>query len=311
MRFAVETCRQVFAPARLTTHRTVVVRGKEPEFAIANGLALAGRIDLRVQRFSAEVRDLIDSGAVHAEVEGEIDSLIRAIARVIAAEMPDRFIMPAFNAWQDGRLDTLRLVTEQIETELQRWLNSGAANAVILEALSEWFRELSPRIQTLTEPICIRYQIPSSSFKLDGVTLSSARLSMGAPLEQLYDDLADILNLALSTIITAVVTAASAAITLGIGAVLVWVLSFVAGDLARSMFKDTFFDARVPLLLRKTLPAGAVRHQMVSKTGQIESELVKGFTQAPEARQELIDSVVAPVKLELQHDADRVALMIR
>jgi hypothetical protein len=304
MRFAVQMCRQIF-------RRATVVRGKEPEFAIASGLALAGRIDLRVQRFHQDIQALLASGEVHAVVEDEIDNLIREIARAIANELPERFIMPAFESWREGRVETLRGAVRQVEAEMDRWLQSGAANAALLEVLSEWFKGLSPKIEELTEPICSRYYIPSAAFRLDAVAMSSARLSMGAPVAQIYEEMADVLNLALSTVIAVVITAASTAITLGVGAILVWVISLVAGDVVKRVARDPVFDANIPLLLRRAIPAVAVRQQIMGKRGQIENDLVDAFGQAPDARRELVESVVTPVMLELNRDAERVALQIR
>jgi molecular chaperone DnaK (HSP70) len=73
MGFTSELCDKVFPDTR-------VVRGAEPEFAIARGLAGAGRIELKTAAFREEVGSLIASGKTRLAIESSLPALWDAVA---------------------------------------------------------------------------------------------------------------------------------------------------------------------------------------------------------------------------------------
>jgi len=302
MGFALETCRQVFEGAS-------VVRGKEPEFAIATGLALAGRIDMRVQAFEREVAALIASGQVQDVVADEIGALIDGIVQVITDELPGRFMTPVFESWKRGEIETIRGVSAEVGRRLGAWLQQGEASPLLAGVLSKWFRELSPKIEEMTEPLCDKYDIPSSSFRLDSIAFGSEQVTIGNPFGDIYDEVAAVLAVILSTIIATVVTVVSAAIAGPIGWVIVAAISLVASGALANFAKDMLFDANVPGMARRFISTNEVRNQVMNKRNDIRNDLTASFTALQ--RQMLVDSAVAAVKLELQSDAERVALQIR
>jgi len=117
MQFAVRICEEVFPDSRL-------LRGIEPQFAVAKGLAWAGRIDRKAQSFLEEVENLVKSSQVEQKVQAALPSLLNAYAERLARELPRRFIMPAFDEWRKGKIAALADLEPYVETRIRTWLNS-------------------------------------------------------------------------------------------------------------------------------------------------------------------------------------------
>ena len=211
MGFALDVCQGVF-PAP-----TVVVRGREPEFSVATGLALAGRVDYNVTRFERDVQDLLDTHEVHRVVESELPALVASIAGLIVDVLPGKFIMPEFELWRSGEIDTLKGVTDNVNVRLQYWLEKGEGYTQVRGLIADWYQGISPKIEALTGPICDRYGISTSAFRLDETVVAASGLLEDDknPLGKVYDDLAAVIAVSIPVIIATVLTVATVAVTWG------------------------------------------------------------------------------------------------
>lgn len=302
MDFTRKACESVFPNAKL-------VRGKEPEFAISDGLALAGRMDLHIGQFRAEVEDLIGSGQVKGLVEKQIDSLIDEIAEPIADKLSSDLLMPELKRWADGSYKTLRQATEEIARKVESWLESKDGQVAIQRVLAEWFARLSPEIEHLTHPICKRYRIDTRSFQLSEVVLAIKKPLDPSSIRGIYDDLAATVVTAVALVVSTVITIVSSTITLGLASLVVFVVNWILGAAIASKIGQGLVDANVPKMLRKPLLSvskNKLRELRPKLIASITSDLGKGT----ETRDKLITSVIKPVVGELQRNAKEVELLI-
>lgn len=305
MGFALEMCQKIFPTP------TVVVRGREPEFSVATGLALAGRVDFNVARFERDVQSLLDTREVHKVVEDEILALIEAIADLIVDVLPGKFIMPEFETWRSGEIKTLKGVTDNVNARLQYWLERGEGQMRVREIISEWYQEISPKIEALTTPICDRYGISTSAFRLDETVVAAGGL-LGedkSPMGRVYDDIAGAIAVIIPVIIAAVLTVATVAVTWGIGLVIA-----IVGVMLAAVFADAVrgkvLNADIPTPLRKLVLPDQVLTSLQGKKEEIQRDVVDALSQ-PENKTLLVENLVKPIKLELQRDAERAKLLVR
>jgi hypothetical protein len=306
MGFALQVCQEIF-PAP-----TIVVRGKEPEYAIATGLALAGRVDVNSRRFMADVESLLASRALHDCVDFELSSLVDRVAANVVEQLPDQFIMPAIEQWKLGRIRTLKGVTEQVKTQLEDWLNAGEGRKQVIQTISQWFREISPHVERLTQPICEQYGIPSSAFRLDDTVLAASNLidDERDPLRRIYGELASVLSAIVSILIGIIVTIVSATVAGPIGFLIVTVISFVAGKALGAMLQEPLLNADLPLLMRQAVLSGLVRERLTARAPEMAANIANALSE-PRNRMNLVDNLVKPIALEMQRDAERAALLVR
>lgn len=121
MGFILEVARQLFPDAR-------IIVGREPEVAVAIGLAYAGRQDLRYQRFITAVQNQLDVQLTPA-AEGAADSssplidkclkdLWAKLSGVLADRAVETVVRPQFVAWRSTE-SSVESLSRSIGKELQ------------------------------------------------------------------------------------------------------------------------------------------------------------------------------------------------
>jgi hypothetical protein len=149
MGFTLKLCEQVFPDAR-------VLRSAEPEFAIAKGLAWAGRVDLKSREFRAEIDRLLTSDKIQEIVSNSFPALLSALADTLAQRIPEQFLLSAFYDWRDGKVATLAELEPEVEKRLKHWLESAQGKQALAAPVVKWFEKLRPDIEHLTNPVCDR-----------------------------------------------------------------------------------------------------------------------------------------------------------
>ncbi|MBQ8995654.1 MAG: hypothetical protein IJ091_07545, partial [Oscillospiraceae bacterium] len=104
-------CADVFPEA-------VVIRGSEPEFSVANGLALCGRIDEEIRAFKKDVADLIASPAVERIVQARLTDLYRITSETLVEPILENAALPVFDQWRGGQIRRLCDVDEVLQKEI-------------------------------------------------------------------------------------------------------------------------------------------------------------------------------------------------
>ncbi|MFZ3045533.1 MAG: hypothetical protein WA151_06430 [Desulfatirhabdiaceae bacterium] len=147
-------------------HAEAVVRGLEPEFTIAKGLARIGRIDLRLVHFRKVVDELIKSDELKSLVDRFIPRLIDTLSASLADELISYAIGPSLDAWRTGELQTIHDIQSDIEQRKKQFLSHTRVNQA-RHHLNNWLSNLLlPDLSELTEPICRQFDIPRSALDL-------------------------------------------------------------------------------------------------------------------------------------------------
>jgi hypothetical protein len=165
MWFIQPTVQEIFPDSR-------IVVGKEPEVAIARGLALAGRISIRASGFRADVRALNTSGDIERIVTARLPALAEQIGAAAADGMTERHVIPAFRRWRNGDIVTLSGMADQVADSLRLEL-TAPGNPKIDQIVVDWQNSLIPEIDDLTRPICNRWHLPPEAMTLPLLDVSA------------------------------------------------------------------------------------------------------------------------------------------
>ena len=145
-----------------------VIRGAEPEFAIARGLAWLGRFEFLHGSFKSKVGALMSAdGEVTELARNAADGLGDVLAPALVDGLAEHCIKPAFKRWRSGEVKALSDVEAALTVATQDWLRSDAAQGLLQPVVSKWFAGLQRDIETITDPLCREHGLPAMVLSLD------------------------------------------------------------------------------------------------------------------------------------------------
>ncbi len=154
-------CEKAFPKAR-------VVRGAEPEFAIARGLAWLGRFEHLHASFKTSVDKLmLETGPVHVKASAASAALGEKLAPEMVDALTEACIIPAFRDWRTGKVETLDGIEAVLADKVKNWLASSDAQDTLRPVIRRWFAELQRQIETDTDPLCRDHGLPAMVLSLD------------------------------------------------------------------------------------------------------------------------------------------------
>ena len=164
MKFVESLFREVFPEARK------VKRGAEPEYAIAQGLALAGRMHDKTEKFRKEIYNVFTSGKLQNTIRtASLKKLIEGIVDFLVPEL-ERIILSAFMDWRNGHISTLNRMESATENRIKQYLESlkgPGAKKLGEKVIKDWIdTSVRPVVNDLFTPICEKAGIPDSSLRL-------------------------------------------------------------------------------------------------------------------------------------------------
>ncbi len=263
-------CEKAFPNAR-------VVRGAEPEFAIARGLAWLGRFEYLHGGFKTAIGELVkDGGPVFAKARAASDNLGDVLAPVLVDALIDACVVPAFGDWRRGEIKALNDVEDALNTRVTEWLSSDAAQKTLRPAIEDWFAGLQRNIEQITDPLCRDHNLPAMVLSLDDSTHVSKHLeglSVAAPkITSLESDTA-LVGTTISAVLIGVLLSQAhllapllgSPIGIAIGGVL-GLGSFIFGKKA---LEGKLRAANVPRVMRMLMTDGRVRKAAKKQRGEL------------------------------------------
>ena len=144
-----------------------VVRGAEPEFAIARGLAWLGRFEYLHASFKTQVdKHTRDGGKIAVKAEAASQELGSALAPVLVDAIAEGCILPAFQEWRSGQIESLDEVEAALNDRVAEWLGSEEAQTELRPVIDVWFAGLQRDIETVTDPLCRDHGLPAMVLSL-------------------------------------------------------------------------------------------------------------------------------------------------
>ena len=273
-------CQKAFPSAR-------VVRGAEPEFAIARGLAWHGRFETLHQNFQSAVQHLLsESGPVYAKAKSASADLGLRLAPALVDAMAESCILPAFQAWRRGDVDKLSDVETILKKNVQEWLESEASQATLKPLINAWFTGLQRQIENDTDPLCREHGLPAMVLSLDDsphVNRHLEGLSVKAPQVASLESDTALMGTTLSTILAGVLLAkANLLAPLMANPVGLIVGAAMAGGLfvfGKRRLEATFRTANVPVAARQIMTNKRIRKAVAKQR----PEMIDAVAQAWDA----------------------------
>ncbi len=261
-----------------------VIRGAEPEFAIARGLAWLGRFEFLHASFKHKAVALMEpEGDVTERASEAARKLGETLAPALVDGLTNDCIKPAFRSWRSSKIASLDEVEAHLTQSVANWLRSDTAQAKLRPVIDRWFADLQREIETITDPLCREHGLPAMVLNLDEshhVSQHLEGLSLAAPkIGALEADTALLGTTLAAILISALLAHANLFAPLLMNPLGLLIGGAVAGGsylYGRRALARRFRSARVPVVARQVLTEKRI-DQAIAKQ---RPELIEAVRQA-------------------------------
>ncbi len=260
-------CAEVFPEA-------VVITGAEPEFSVARGLAWSGRIDSQLRAFRAEVDTLISSNAVEKVVEARTPDLYRKMVDTLVEPILRTVAIPVFDRWRSGEIKRLSDIDSVLQTEIEAYLHSDAAQELLVRPIAEWLKPVAYDLEEKTMPICVKHNVPYRALSLNSyLQLSDIDVRIDARNVFAVEELTWLINTIISILVGLLCGGGGIAVVSGgiSGIVAGTVVSLLLLFLGKERLQAAFMNADIPRPMRKLVPRGHFEARIGRMTSQIKT----------------------------------------
>ncbi|MBQ8994615.1 MAG: hypothetical protein IJ091_02250, partial [Oscillospiraceae bacterium] len=262
-------CADVFPEA-------VVIRGSEPEFSVANGLALCGRIDEELREFKAELEQLKVSSVVEDIVQAHIAELYRATVDALVDPILKNVVRPVVERWRTGAVEKLNDIDDVLQTEIDVYLHTDEARTILAKQVSGWLKNISAELDEHTMPICVRHNVPYSALSLNSY-LSITDLDVKVEAKDLFavNEITWMIDTIVSILVGLLCGGGGVAIIAGgpEGIVAGIILSLLVLALGQETMQNALLNANLPRVARKLVPKSSIDSRLDKLSSEIKEKL--------------------------------------
>lgn len=259
MAFFQDACRDAFSDAILAT-------SPEPAFSTAKGLAYAARVDLRLERFRADIQAYFDSGHIGRYVADSLDALVDPLVPRLAEYIIEEAVIPAIRSWREARSGTLNDLEATLSKRARALLSSPEAAKVLEPVIAGWSERLIAGIQRDLNGISDRHHI-------DRRAMALGRVQADAEVEGFRIALPGRSLSVVLSIVSAVVMAsicggggAVAIVAAGpVGLIVGAAIGVLAAMLSLAFGEQVYRSVNIPPMLRKAFPMWAFTRALHSE----------------------------------------------
>jgi molecular chaperone DnaK (HSP70)/membrane protein implicated in regulation of membrane protease activity len=336
MRFAQDLCRDVFGGAGGSGEAgSLVLLGKEPEYAISKGLAIAGQTRVRVRGFLDEV-DVYIRYQLRVLISRNVDPLARKLGEEVFEGMVEKQILPAVRDWRHGRLRLLSDIATTAAASRKEYLEGDEGRKRIRRIIDDWSEQILDAINNDTGEIAEKYHFPRENLRISRLdppqTTPKANAKVNSALDPL-DLIASIVALVLSVATVGGGVAAGAAATAGgaaaaaggaaaatnpvgwiVGIIVVVVVAVIGIWVGRDKIMEVTERSDIPSPLRKIGREKKLLRKIEekAKSGDIEGNGARNFAEEFKTQhgERITDAFSDSIGAQLRDLARRAAVLI-
>jgi len=159
MYFIGPSCEKIFPKAK-------IIRGMEPEYSIATGLAYWGRVYVRSQGFMEAVEYVLDK-QLEPAIEKELPPLFGKLAEDLTDDVMSSVVKPTITAWQQTS-ESVAILKQNLKNKTEQWGKSRAVKGHVNSAFAGSLSQVAINLnKDHLIQIVERYGIPNPTGALD------------------------------------------------------------------------------------------------------------------------------------------------
>lgn len=246
MPFFRQACKDVFPEA-------VVVCCPEPEFSIAKGLAYAGWIDENLRAFRQAIETEITEERISSVVHEAVPDLLPGVIDALVDLLMDEAALPVYRDWRSGKLLTLKDMNSRMQQRMSDVLASPMTEEALAPSIHDWLQKLTPKLQSMVDPICDRYEVPRKEMALNLTATGSGQVAFSARELMRFPFIGTILGLVISVIVGLLCGGSGLALIASgpLGFLAGIVIGAIVSLFGWNVLSDALMNANLPLLMRR------------------------------------------------------------
>ena len=305
MGFIGKTAREVFPNSH-------IVVGTEPQYTIAKGLAWAGRLDHKVQKFLKDIED--STPEIHKIIDHKIEHLTEPVVDLIV-DCLSEIMLDEYCQWRDNHIKTLSDIEKNGEKKAATYFKSTAFQQRLAKVVQQWLNDnVLIEIEHITRGICDQHGVPHRALEMRHAgTFNWKEGDLISPTNIIGMD-------GIGTIVVWVVGFITAILAGGAGTAFIasgpigWIIGFFIGVFGAALGWDAVTDwvkeQELPSLTRKVFPQrAAMREKMEQKKSELSDNILKTLEQDG-ATQKIANEVSKSIVQQLKKAAESVVLVI-
>ena len=287
-------CSDVFPDA-------VVIRGAEPEFSVASGLALCGKIDEELREFKSELEDLKASSVVEDIVQAHITELYHSTVEALVDPILKEVVRPVVERWRTGSIEKLSDIDSVLQTEIDVYLHTDDARAILAKQVSSWLKNISSELEEHTMPICVRHNVPYSALSLNSY-LSLTDLDVKVEARDLFavSEITWMIDTIVSILIGLLCGGSGIAVIAGgpEGIIAGIIVSLLVLALGQETMQNALLNANLPKIARHLVPKGSIDARMEKLSEEIKAKLYDDLEK--EKNEEITERLVKEISEQIE-----------
>ena len=287
-------CADVFPDA-------VVIRGAEPEFSVASGLALCGKIDEELREFKSELEELKASSVVEDIVQAHITELYHSTVEALVDPILKEVVRPVVERWRTGSIEKLSDIDPVLQNEIDVYLHTDDARAILAKQVSSWLKNISSELEEHTMPICVRHNVPYSALSLNSY-LSLTDLDVKVEARDLFavSEITWMIDTIVSILIGLLCGGSGIAVIAGgpEGIIAGIIVSLLVLALGQETMQNALLNANLPKIARHLVPKGSIDARMEKLSEEIKAKLYDDLEK--EKNDEITERLVKEISEQIE-----------
>lgn len=290
---------------------SIVITSNEPEFSVSRGLAWCGEVDEEVRGFREEIDALKDSSIVERIVGEHIEDLFTEAVDTLTEPILEKAVLPVIERWRDGEIEKLSEIDKELEKEIESWLHTQEARALLAKPVSSWLKPIAYELEEHTVPICMRHKIPYRALNLSSY-LSEGEMEIQVEAKDVFavEEITWMIDMIISVVIGLLCGGSGIAlISNGLPGVLAgMVVSLLVLLIGKRPMEKAILNAKVPKKMRKLLTKGYLRRRVLAVSGDVKAAFYEHLKK--EKNEEIAERMTRDISLQIDECLVKMAQVV-
>ena len=299
-----EWCRKAFPDA-------IVITSNEPEFSVAKGLSMCGKIDDELKEFREEVSRLVESTLVEQTVASRINELYEDAVETMVKPILENVALPICEDWRNGSIEKLSDIDPIMEEKIDKYLHSDEARSLLMKPVAKWLKNVSYELEEYTMPICVRHNIPYSSLSLNSfLSMSDIQIDVEAKNLFAVNEITWLIDATISIVVGLLCGGGGVAlIANGLPGIIAGaVVSLLILALGKDKMQEMLLNSNIPNPVRKVIPKSYLKARMDVIADQVKESLYEKLEQ--ERNEDISDRLVQEISGQIESCLSKMAEVV-
>jgi hypothetical protein len=244
-------------------------------------------------------------------VASRIDDLYRRVVDALVEPLLRQVSIPVFDRWRSGEIKRLSDIDGVMQQEIETWLHSDAAQALLVGPISDWLKPVAYAIEETTMPICVKHNIPYNALSLNSYfALSDIDVHIDAREVFAVEQWTCLINGIISIIVGLICGGSGLAlVSSGISGIVVGIIgSLLLLFLGKDKMQSLLMNSDILKPMRRLIPRAHFEQRIERMTEEVKANFHSSLENDKNA--EITSRMVAEISQQIEQCLSRMAEVV-